>query len=48
MTRTLDLLKSALAYAAFLFVLGLVGAGFWHLFEMITGYTENIFRMAGY
>lgn len=48
MTRTHDLLKSALAYAAFLVALGLVGGCLWELFELITGYTENIFRLAGY
>ena len=48
MNRTLDNIKIALAMIAIFVFCGLVFAGFWHLFELATGYTEGLFRMAGY
>ena len=48
MNRTLDNIRSALAMIAIFVFMGFVGAGLWHLFELATGYTEGLFRMAGY
>lgn len=48
MTRTRENIKLAIAITGCFVVFGLVGAGFWGLFELITGYTENLFRLAGY
>ena len=48
MNNTLDSIKIALAMIAIFVFLGFVFAGFWHLFELATGYTEGLFRMAGY
>ena len=48
MNNTLDNIKIALAMIAIFVFCGLVFAGFWHLFELATGYTEGLFRMAGY
>ena len=48
MNRTLDNIKIALAMIAIFIFCGFVFAGFWHLFELATGYTEGLFRMAGY
>lgn len=48
MNRTLDNIRIALAMIAIFVVGSLVGAGLWHLFELATGYTANLFRMAGY
>ena len=48
MNRTLDNIKIALATIAIFVFMGLVGAGLWHLFELATGYTDGLFRMAGY
>ena len=48
MNRTLDNIKYAMAMAGIFIFLGLVGSGLWHLFELLTGYTEGLFRMAGF
>lgn len=48
MNRTLDNLLTAFAIVGIFVFLGLVGAGLWHLFELATGYTDTIVRMAGY
>ena len=48
MNNTLDNIKIALAMIAIFIFMGFVGAGFWHLFELATGCTEGLFRMAGY
>lgn len=48
MNRTLDNIRIAFAIVGIFVFLGLVGAGLWHLFELATGYTEGLFRMAGY
>lgn len=47
MTRTLDNIKYAMSMIGIFVVLGLVGSGFWWLFELVTGYTDGLFRMAG-
>ena len=48
MTRTIDNIKLAMAVTGCFVAMGLVGAGFWWLFEMVTGYTNNLFRLAGF
>ena len=48
MNRTLDNIKIALAMIAIFIFMGFVGAGFWHLFELVTNYTANLFTLAGY
>ena len=48
MNRTLDNIKYAMSMIGIFVVLGLVGSGFWWLFELFTGYTDTIVRMAGY
>lgn len=48
MHRTLDNIRIAFAIIGIFVFLGFVGAGLWHLFELATGYTEGLFRMAGY
>ena len=48
MNRTLDNIKIALAMIAIFIFMGFVFAGFWHLFELLTNYTANIFTLAGY
>lgn len=48
MTRTLDNIKFALGIVGCFVVFGLVASGFWWLFEMIAGYTDGLFRLAGY
>ena len=48
MKHTIDSIKIALATGAIFVFMGLVGAGFWHLFEFVTNYTANIFTLAGY
>jgi hypothetical protein len=48
MHRTLDNIRIAFAIVGIFVFLGFVGAGLWHLFELATGYTEGLFRMAGY
>lgn len=47
MNRTLDNIKFAMAVTGCFVAMGLVGAGFWWLFELVTGYTDGLFRMAG-
>ena len=48
MTCTLDNIKYAMAMVGIFVFLGLVGSGFWWVFELITGYTANLFKLAGY
>ena len=48
MNNTLDNIKIALAMIAIFVFCGLVFAGFWHLFELVTNYTANLFTLAGY
>lgn len=48
MNRTLDNIKYAMAMIGIFVFLGFVGSGFWWLFELATGYTEGLFRMAGF
>ena len=48
MNNTFDNIKIALAMIAIFVFMGLVGAGFWHLFELVTGYTAGLFALAGY
>lgn len=48
MNNTFDNIKIALAMIAIFIFMGFVGAGFWHLFELVTGYTANLFTLAGY
>lgn len=48
MNRTLDNIKLAMAVTGCFIAMGLVGACFWWLFEMVTGYTNNLFRLAGF
>jgi hypothetical protein len=48
MNRTLDNIRIAFAIVGIFVFLGFVGAGLWHLFELATGHTEGLFRMAGY
>ena len=48
MNRTLDNIRYAMAMVGIFVFLGLVGSGLWALFELITGYTDTIVRMAGY
>ena len=47
MNRTLDNIKYVMAVTGCFVAMGLVGAGFWWLFELVTGYTDGLFRMAG-
>ena len=48
MNRTLENLKFAMAVTGCFVAMGLVGAGFWWLFELVTGYTAGLFALAGY
>ena len=48
MNRTLDNIRIAMAIAAIFILTGLVASGFWWLFEILTNYTANIFKLAGY
>ena len=48
MNRTLDNIKLVMAATGCFVAMGLVGAVFWHLFELVTGYTAGLFRMAGF
>ena len=48
MNRTIDNIKLAFGIAGCFIALGFVASGFWWLFEMITGYTDALVRMAGY
>lgn len=48
MTRTLENLKLAMAVTGCFVTMGLVGAGFWWVFELVTNYTANLFKLAGY
>ena len=48
MNHTLDNIKIALAMIAIFIFCGFVFAGFWHLFELVTNHTTNIFTLAGY
>lgn len=48
MNRTLDNIRYAMAMVGIFVFLGLVGSGLWALFELITGYTANIFNLAGF
>ena len=47
MNRTLDNIKYAMAMVGIFVFLGLVGSVFWWLFELVTGYTDGLFRLAG-
>ena len=47
MNRTLENIKYVMAMTGIFVLLGLVGSVFWWVFELITGYTEGLFRMAG-
>lgn len=47
MTRTLENIKFVMAVTGCFVAMGLVGAGFWWLFELLTGYTDGLFCMAG-
>ena len=48
MNRTLDNIRIAMGFIGFFVVLGFVSVGFWHLFELATGYTANLFKLAGF
>ena len=48
MNRTLDNLKLAMAVTGCFVATGLVAAGFWWLFELVTGYTAGLVALAGY
>ena len=48
MNRTLDSFLYVMAMAAIFVFLGLVGSGFFWLFELVTGYTANLFKLAGF
>lgn len=48
MNNTFDNIRIAFAIVGIFVFLGLVFAGLWHLFELATGYTDTIVRMAGY
>ena len=48
MNRTLDNIRIAMAIVAIFVFMGFVFAGFWHLVEIVTNYTANIFTLAGY
>ena len=48
MNRTIDNIKLAFGITGCFIAMGLIGAGFWHLFELVTGYTAGLFRMAGF
>lgn len=47
MNRTLDNIKFAMAITAIFILMGFVASGIWWLFELVTGYTDGLFRMAG-
>lgn len=47
MNFQLENIKLTIAIVVLFVVFGLVGACMWHVFELITGYTEGLFRMAG-
>lgn len=48
MNRTLDNIKYAMSMIGIFVVLGLVGSGFWWLFELFTNNMANLFKLAGY
>lgn len=48
MNRTLDNIKYAMAMIGIFVFLGFVGSGFWWLFELVTNYTANLFKLAGF
>ena len=48
MSRTIDNIKFAFSLVGCFVVCGLIASGFWWLFELITGYTDNLLRLAGY
>ena len=48
MNRTLENFKLAMAVTGCFVASGLLAAGFWWLFELLTGYTATIVKMAGY
>lgn len=48
MNRTLENIKFVMALTGCFVAMGLVGAGFWWLFDLCTGHTANIFTLAGY
>ena len=47
MNRTLDNIRIAMALVAIFVLFGFVASGFWWLFELLTGYTDGLVRMAG-
>ena len=48
MNHHLETLKYAMSMIGIFVFLGLVGSGLWHLFELATGFTASLFKLAGY
>ena len=48
MNHTIESIKYAMGMVGVFVLVGLIGSGFWWLFEILTNYTANIFKLAGY
>ena len=48
MKHTIESVKLAMAVTGCFVAMGLVGAGFWWLFDLCTGHTAWLFALAGY
>lgn len=48
MNNTLESIKYAMSMVGIFVCVGLVASGFFWLFELVTGYTANLFKLAGY
>ena len=48
MQKSINNLRVAFGIVGCFVVCGLIASGFWWIFEMITGYTANLFALAGF
>ena len=48
MNNTLESIKYAMSMVGIFVCVGLVASGFFWLFELVSGYTANLFKLAGY
>lgn len=48
MNHTLESIKYAMSMVGIFVCVGLVASGFYWLFELMTGHTANIFKLAGF
>lgn len=48
MNNHFETLKYAMSMVGIFVCVGLIASGFFWLFELVSGYTANIFKLAGY